>query len=169
MFIRLRESAATGTFRVSRPIPICIKVGDAADAFGTPSWENPSADIFAPPASNRQAKELVSTNKPCQARKLRPRILSYVLHKSITTPFILYMILPSKNEPMTVSVTKGPTLLPAKRTLICTAPPLTDQPNLTASFGSTKVVDAPVSMRNRMGQAGQGSLAGPGTDMARRG
>ena len=71
---------------------------------------------------------------------------------------------PRENELITVFVTMGPAFLPANLTLIRTAPVFTDHPSLTASIGSMKVVDAPVSIRSLMGRAGQRSSAGIGTD-----
>ncbi|OXC61987.1 hypothetical protein AYX13_07016 [Cryptococcus neoformans] len=57
---------------------------------------------------------------------------------------------------MTISVTNGPAKPLARCTHIRINPFLTSQPSLAANFGSTKVVDAPVSMET-------------GTDMESRG
>ncbi|OXH42030.1 hypothetical protein J003_06917 [Cryptococcus neoformans] len=57
----------------------------------------------------------------------------------------------------------------ANRTRIRTVPLLTSQPSLAANFGSTKVVDAPVSSRNLGEGAGKESSVGTGTEIERRG
>ncbi|OWZ60778.1 hypothetical protein AYX14_07064 [Cryptococcus neoformans] len=60
---------------------------------------------------------------------------------------------------------------PANHTRIRTVPFFTSQPSLAANFGSTKVMDAPVSSRNlNLGEgAGKESSAGTGTEIERRG
>ncbi|OXG83567.1 hypothetical protein C345_04326 [Cryptococcus neoformans A2-102-5] len=63
---------------------------------------------------------------------------------------------PRENDLMTISVTNGPAKPLARCTRICINPFLTSQPSLTANFGSTKVVDAPVSMETGMDMESRG-------------
>ncbi|OXH08732.1 hypothetical protein C370_04556 [Cryptococcus neoformans A1-35-8] len=66
-------------------------------------------------------------------------------------------------------ITNGPAMPPTNCTHIRTVPFLTSQPSLAANFGSTKVVDAPVSSRNLGEGAGKELSVGTGTKMERRG
>ncbi|OXC62262.1 hypothetical protein AYX13_06990 [Cryptococcus neoformans] len=133
--VRLSDSAA---------VQVCERVGQvlandtvavaeagfaAAWEIGTPNFCKPNTDRFTPPASNNWMKEFDSMSNPCCVKKFSPKI-------------------PSENDPMTISVTNGPAKPLARCPHIRINPFLTSQPSLAANFGSTKVVDAPVSSKN---------------------
>ncbi|OWZ36301.1 hypothetical protein C343_00390 [Cryptococcus neoformans C23] len=156
--VRLSDSAAVqackrvGQVSVNDTVVVAEARFAVAWETGTPNFCKPNADKFTLPTSNNWMKEFDSV--PC---------------RSIRTPSTQYMRPPRENNLMTISVTNGPAKPPARCTRICINPFLTSQPSLAANFGSTKVVDTPVSSKNLGEGADKWLSAETGMDMESRG